>query len=120
MPATAASAEPRMKVMEMMALASTPIRVATSMFWAVARMALPSFVFLTRQDRPTIMIADEHMIMIWMALMLAPATGSVVDGSRAGKDWYSRPHIIMARFCSRMETPIAVISGARRGAPRRG
>ena len=50
----------------------------------------------------------------------APWGSAGVLAISCGKEWYSRPQIIMARFCSTMDTPIAVISGARRGAWRSG
>jgi len=55
-----------------------------------------------------------------MALIEAPPTAMVRVGRICGKERYSLPQIIIARFCSSIDTPIAVISGASLGALRSG
>jgi len=63
------------------------------------------------------MIASASMnMMIWISLMIAPPKLCGVLAISCGKEWYSRPQIIIARFCSTMDTPMAVMRGARRGA----
>ena len=52
--------------------------------------------------------------------MVAPATLKVVSGMICGKASTLRLQTSIARCCRMIETPIAVISGASRGAPRNG
>ena len=75
-PATAASAEPMMKVAAMILLVSTPIRLATLWFSAVARIARPRRVLLTSSTRATISVADTARIEICTGVMKTPAMGS--------------------------------------------
>ena len=55
----------------------------------------------------------------WVCEITAPPIMIGSDGSSCGNGSGLRPQIIMAKVCSRIDTPIAVIRGARRGALRR-
>ncbi|CAB3773277.1 hypothetical protein LMG29739_06375 [Paraburkholderia solisilvae] len=54
----------------------------------------------------------------FVSVALITLIGSV--GSSCGNASGLRPQMIIASVCSRIDTPIAVISGARRGARRSG
>ena len=75
-PATAASAEPMTKVAAMILLVSTPIRLATRWFSAVARIARPRRVLFTSSTRPIISTAETTRITICNGVMKTPA----IDG----------------------------------------
>ncbi len=126
-PARAASAEPIMKVAEITKFGFTPIRLATFGFSAIARIARPSLVLCTSNSKPPITRNATTMIVISVIEITAPGLfgpdwitliGSV--GSSCGNGSGLRDQIIMASVCSRIDTPMAVISGARRGARRKG
>ena len=72
MPATAASAAPMMKVAEITMSGRTPISAATRGFSAVARIARPSLVRLTRYISASSTIAVVTRIRICVRLMTAP------------------------------------------------
>ena len=101
-------------------LASTPIKPAMRGFSAVARMARPILVFSTISTRPIIAARARISSMIWVGEIRAPAMLTGVEGMICGNGSGLRPQIIMAKVCSRIDTPMAVISGARRGALRSG
>ena len=84
----AASAAPTTKVKAMTALVSTPIRLATRWFSAVARMARPILLRVTSSDRPIMIAAEAMMITTCTGVMNTPAIGSsgVVEMS-CGKVW---------------------------------
>ena len=95
------------------------MRPATRGFSAVARMARPILVFSTSNTKPPIDSAARASSSTCVCEITAPPMlmGSV--DSNCGKGKGLRVQIIMAKVCSRMETPMAVIRGARRGALRR-
>ena len=66
------------------------------------------------------MIADVTMTSARVVVSVAPKNSIGRSSSSVGKVRKLRPHTIIANVCSRIETPIAVINGARRGALRSG
>ena len=101
-------------------LAFTPIRLAMRGFSAVARIARPSCVLFTSSTSPVIIVAATTRIRICLGARMAPKIGTGSVGSRSGKTIGFGFQMIIAIVCSTIDMPIAVISGARRGALRRG
>jgi hypothetical protein len=85
-PASAASAAPITNVAEMTVSGLTPISAATRGFSAVARIARPSRVRLTRYMRPESVATVATRIRIWTLLITAPKTMCGSPGSRIGYD----------------------------------
>ena len=73
-----------MKVAEMTMSGRTPIRPATRGFSAVARIARPSLVLLTRYIRPPSVTAVTTRMMICVTLITAPKTSNGSLGNRIG------------------------------------
>src|SRR5574337_1947219 len=106
-PATAASAEPIMKVIEMTMLTSMPTRPAMMRSWEVARMALPILVLETKTCR-TIMIRIEALRMnICAGETLAPRTLKPSDGSWGGRFLNSLTWDSMTKFWRMIDMPTA-------------
>ena len=99
---------------------STPISRATCGFCAVARIAVPSRVRYTSSASPAIMAKHRPRMASCTPVMVAPNTVKVVSGMICGNAITFRLQTSIARCCRMIETPIAVISGARRGALRSG
>ena len=101
-----------------------PISPATCWFCDVARIAMPSLVLYTSSSSPAIIATDATMIAICTLVMVAPLALSVmcygttvmICGNAIGL----RLQMIIARCCRMIDTPMAVISGASRGARRSG
>ena len=74
------------KVAEITVSGRTPISAATRGFSAVARMARPSLVRLTRYMRPERVTAVITRIRIWTLLITAPPIMCGSPGSRIGND----------------------------------
>ena len=66
------------------------------------------------------MAADDAMMAICTPVMVAPAISNVSVGMICGNAIGLRLQISIATCCRMIETPIAVISGASRGALRKG
>ncbi len=109
------------KVATMTLFESTPIRPATRGFSATARIARPILVRSTSRTSPTMASAASTSSKTWVCEIIAPPSMIGSDDSNCGKGSGLRPHhgIAMTKVCSRIETPMAVIRGARRGALRR-
>ena len=73
-----------MKVAEITWSGRTPISAATRGFSAVARIARPSLVRLTRYIRAASVIAVTTRIRIWVRLITAPPMKKGSDGSKIG------------------------------------
>ncbi|MCY1308245.1 hypothetical protein D9M68_925790 [compost metagenome] len=85
-------------------------------------MARPSLVRLTSASRPDMTITARPMMTISLPVIVAPVVPMSIgsDGSSCGKVSGLRDQISMPIVCRMMDTPIAVISGASRGALRKG
>ncbi len=103
-----------------MRFTSTPIRPAICGFCAVARIAVPSFVRYTSVARPAISRTHMTMIVICTLVIVAPPTWYISVLTICGYARGLRLQIIIAKCCRMIEMPIAVMSGASRGAPRSG
>ena len=119
-PASAASTAPITNVKEITWSGFTPISAAAFGFSAVARMARPMRVLFTRNISPTSVTTVSTRIRICTVLMTAPPMLYSLASSRIGNGFGLGFQMIMASVCSSSDTPIAVISGARRGALRSG
>jgi len=62
------------------------------------------------------MLMVSSRMAICTSVMFAPKNTWRPCGSTAGNGMYCLPQISMAMFCRMIDTPIAVINGARRGA----
>ena len=85
-PARPANAPPNIKVMEITRLGLTPISAAICVCSAVARIALPSFVFSTKNNKPAITTKATTMITISLPVMVAPLPHKSIglDGNNCG------------------------------------
>ena len=100
---------------------STPIRPATRGFSATARIARPILVRSTSSTRATMALAASTSSSTWVCEIMAPPImiGSLDSSCGNGSGLRPQNGIAMTNVCSRIETPMAVIRGARRGALRR-
>ena len=89
-------------------------------FSAVARMARPSLVRLTRSSRPIISTAETTRISICLGASKAGPISIGLVGSRSGKTIGFGFQMIIARVWITIDRPMAVISGASLGALRSG
>ncbi len=103
---------------------SMPMSPATCGFCEVARMAMPSFVRYTSARSPAIIAIEVTMIAICTLEMAALVSDvprwTSFSSMICGKAMMLRLQTRSARCCSTMETPMAVMSGASRGALRSG
>ena len=108
------------KVRAMMRFASMPMSPATCGLCAVALIAVPSRVRYTSAASPAIIASEIARMAICTLVMVAPAKWYDSTLMICGKASGLRLQIIIARCCRMIDTPIAVIRGASRGAPRNG
>ena len=101
-------------------LMSIPISCAASRSCAVARMALPSFVRLMKIASSVTSIAAATTTNTSLNPKKTPATVAEAWGSMSGKWTVAGPFHKNMIPSSVNDIPIAVISGASRGALRRG
>src|SRR5674476_1368904 len=107
-----------MNVKAMIRSMSMPIRPATCGFCEVARMAMPSLVRYTISVNPPIISTEVRMMAICTPVMMAPPISKLTSGMICGNASGLRLQTSNATCCRMMEMPMAVISGASRGAPR--
>ena len=107
-------------VAAMVRLMSMPISCAASRSWAVARIALPSFVRLmktaSRETRMTAVTKTKTSL----KPKKTPAMVTELWGRMSGKCTVAAPFQKYITPSRRKDMPMAVISGARRGALRSG
>ena len=89
-------------------------------FSAVARMARPSLVRFTSRCRPIIITAATTRIRICLGASNAPKMSIESVGSRSGNGRGRGCQMIIAIISTTIDTPMAVINGASRGALRNG
>ncbi len=119
-PASAASDAPIANVIAITKFGFTPISPATRGFSAVARIARPSRVRFTSNMRPIITAADKPITIILVKVTVASPKVSGRSGISCGNVMYVRPQTSIATVWITIDTPMAVMSGARRGALRSG
>ena len=116
----AARPEPMANVTEMVVFTSMPISCAAPLSSETARMALPSFVLLMNVVSRIMMTTHTTIVRIVMYETVRPPTSidsfGMIELNTFGFDDQNSS----ARFCSRYDTPIAVMSTARDGAARSG
>ena len=120
-PATAPMAEPRAKVNEITLLTLMPIRAAPVLFWDRARIAVPVLVLLIM--RKSVTMSREAMMKIDSCSQLtlaSPIVNAVVLKKLGRASWTKGlgllPQIIIARFCRKIDMPMAVMRAASLGA----
>ncbi len=109
-----------MKVAEITMSGRTPISAATRGFSAVARIARPSLVRCTRYIRLARMTTVRPRIRHCTTLITGPPRSIGSFGNRIGYGLGLGFQTIIASVCNSRLMPIAVISGASRGALRSG
>ena len=120
-PAAPASAEPMRNVSAIVRLMFTPIRAAASRSAAVERIARPSRVRPMNIWSAIMSPTATPMMNRFRTGMVAPPTSiTQVSGKIFGEFVWDGPYTSWTRFCRMNDTPIAVISGASRGALRSG
>jgi hypothetical protein len=120
-PAAPASADPIRKVIAMVRLMLTPISAAASRSAAVERIARPSRVRPMNSCSENMSTTATLMMKMLSTGMLAlPTWITQLSGKILGELVWKGPYTSCTRFCRMNDTPMAVISGARRGAFRSG
>ena len=119
-PAGPASAAAMKNVIAIVWLMSTPMSSAASRSWAVERIARPSRVRLTNSWSATISAIAMTTMKMFRTPMLPPRMSSLTRGKIWGTLRGDDEKSTWMMFWRMNDTPIAVISGARRGAWRRG
>ena len=119
-PADPASAAAMKNVIAIVWLMSTPISSAASRSWAVERIARPSRVRLTNSWSAIISTTATTTMKMFRTPMLPPRRSSLTRGKIWGTLRGDDEKIAWMMFWRMNDTPIAVISGARRGAWRSG
>ena len=121
-PAMAARPEPMAKTMAIVALTSMPMSWAAPLSSETARMALPILVLVVNSVRPTMitMLARTVTSVTELTTSSPPNKDSEGMAMTCGNDFGSLFQMRRARFCSRYETPMAVIRTSREGASRSG
>ena len=120
MPPAPARTAPMKNVAEIVRLMSMPISCAASRSWAVARIALPSLVRLMKTASRATSTAEVTMTKMSLKPKNTPATVVVQGGRMFGKWTVAGPFQRNITPSRKNDMPMAVMSGARRGALRSG
>ena len=108
--ATAASPEPMAKVVVIILLTLMPTKVDASLSCGTARIALPSFVFLTKSCKAIIMPRPMAIVSSTFSGRATLPTVMVGRLKMACTLWGLAPNSTMARFSKKMLIASAVIS----------
>ena len=111
------------KVVEMVLSTLMPMSRAAPGSSEQALMALPILVLAVNRPRATMMTTEHAMVTMVSAEMVSRPSKSTTCGQPATTDVKTRglePQMSSARFCSRYDTPMAVMSTVRLGDWRKG